>query len=165
VDLDLVARVARRRPQWQFVFIGDSTVDLSAFKSIANVHFLGPRPYRDLPRYCRTLDVAIIPFKVNELTRAANPIKLREYLAAGLGVVSTPLPEVQAYAHLVEIADGPEEFEAGIARVLQAGDEARRQRARAVRGESWPRKLKEICHHLMDGRQQAVSAASEMPRV
>ena len=161
VDLELVAAVARRRPLWHFVFLGDSSVDLSAAGGLANVHFLGPKPYRRLPCYCRQFDAAMIPFKVNDLTRSANPIKLREYLAAGLGVVSTPLPEVEAYRGLVEIADGPEGFAAAIERLLHAGDKARRQRVEAMRREDWPVKLEQICECLMNGRRQASAAAAE----
>jgi glycosyltransferase involved in cell wall biosynthesis len=55
---------------------------------------LGRRDYRDLPAYCARFDAALLPFRINPMTRSINPIKLREYLAAGLPVVSTPLPEV-----------------------------------------------------------------------
>jgi len=157
VDMDLVAAVARRRPIWQFIFIGDAAVDLSAFRELRNVHFLGRKDYSLLPQYCRQLDAAIIPFKVNELTIAVNPIKLREYLAAGLGVVSTPLPEVAAYRKLVEIADGPEQFEAAIERVLQAKDELRRKRMERMRQESWPVRLRQICECLMSTSRPGVT--------
>ena len=148
-DLDLVAAVARRRPNWHFVFIGDVAVQTGDAGSLNNVHFLGPRGYDELPGYCRQLDAAMIPFKVNELTRSVNPIKLREYLAAGLGVVSTPLPEVRGFNGLVEIAAGPDEFAAAVERILRTGDRKRRERMDAVRGESWPRKLEAICGRLM----------------
>ena len=105
VDLDLLAEVARRRPDWHVVLLGDSTVDLSPYRSLANMHFLGPKPYGELPAWCRGFDVGLIPFKLNPLTHAVNPIKLREYLAAGLPVVSTPLPEVERYAQGVEEVD------------------------------------------------------------
>ena len=86
VDLELLAEVARRLAGWHFLLIGDSTVDLTPYRSLPNMHFLGRRPYEQLPAYCRCFDVGLIPFRVNELTRAVNPIKLREYLAAGLPV-------------------------------------------------------------------------------
>ncbi len=148
VDLELVRAVAARRRPWQFVLLGDSTVDLSAFGALENVHFLGRRPYAALPAYCRGLDAAMIPFKLNELTRSVNPIKLREYLSAGLGVVSTALPEVERYRGLVEIADTPAAFEAAVDRILHAGPDAQRARVRAMRNETWQRKLEEICAHL-----------------
>ncbi|RLB66809.1 MAG: glycosyltransferase family 1 protein, partial [Deltaproteobacteria bacterium] len=107
VDVDLLAQVAKKHSDWHFVLIGDadSSVDLNRYRTMPNMHFLGRKEYTDLPAYCQYFDVGLIPFKVNELTYAVNPIKLREYLSAGLPVVSTPMPEVQLYDLLVEIAD------------------------------------------------------------
>ncbi|HUU60380.1 MAG TPA: glycosyltransferase [Phycisphaerae bacterium] len=164
VDLDLVAAVARRRPAWQFVFLGGSTVDLSPFRALENVHFLGARPYASLPAYCRQMDAAMIPFKVNNLTRAVNPIKLREYLAAGLGVVSTPLPEVRRYEHLVEIGDGADAFDAALERVLHTDGDAREERVRAMQRETWPRKVRQICEHLKAPRRHAAAKGPEGAR-
>ncbi len=150
VDIDLLYRIARKRPEWHFVIIGDadSSVDLNRYRSLANMHFLGRRPYTDLPAYCRQFDVGLIPFQVNDLTYAVNPIKLREYLAAGLPVVSTPMPEVKLYEHLVEIAAGVDDFERAIERCLQGGVAERAARSAAMAGETWPAKLEEISARL-----------------
>lgn len=148
VDLDLLAEVARRRPDWHVVLLGDSTIDLSTYRSIPNLHFLGRKPYEQLPAYCRHFDVGLIPFRVNELTRAVNPIKLREYLAAGLPVVSSPLPEVRLYERLIEIAASPEEFVAGVERALGEGPARRSERRDAMSGETWPAKVERISREL-----------------
>jgi len=149
VDLDLLAEVARRRPNWHIVLIGDadSNVDLAAYRSAANLHFLGPRAYADLPAHCRHWDVGLI--RVNELTRAVNPIKLREYLAAGLPVVSTPLPEVKACGAWVHVAAGPQAFAAAIEAALAEGEPAaRRRRSQAMAKETWPAKVEQIAARL-----------------
>ncbi|MHB8861982.1 MAG: glycosyltransferase [Pirellulaceae bacterium] len=149
VDLDLLAAVARRQPEWHIVLIGDSTVDLAPYQSLPNMHFLGRKPYAELPAYCRHFDIGLIPFKLNELTRAVNPIKLREYLAAGLPVVSTPLPEVRAYQQWVYLADGPEEFIHGVASGLNGQPGApRAARALEVSCETWQGKLEQISDYL-----------------
>lgn len=152
VDLDLLAEVARLRPDWHVVLIGDadSTVDLSPFRSVANMHFLGHRPYADLPAYCRGFDVGLIPFRMNELTKAVNPIKLKEYLAAGLPVVSTPLPEVVAWTGPAHVADSAGTFVDAIAKALDAGGEGRAALSGTMAAEVWPRKLDTICRHLSD---------------
>jgi glycosyltransferase involved in cell wall biosynthesis len=95
VDLEIVRHLAVSRPEWSLLLIGkvEAGVDTSALRKLTNVHILGRRPYQSLPAYCKAFDIAILPFVVNELTLAANPLKLREYLAAGLPVVATPLPE------------------------------------------------------------------------
>jgi glycosyltransferase involved in cell wall biosynthesis len=167
VDLDLLAEVARKRPDWHVVLIGDSTTDLAPYQSLSNMHFLGRKPYADLPAYCKEFNIGLVPFKINDLTKAVNPIKLREYLAAGLPVVSTPLPEAKRCSAWVRVASNSEEFiEAVLAELAQAdgasstgealvsgpqdGQGADAQsRSAAVSSETWPAKLDEISQHLM----------------
>lgn len=138
IDLDLLAKMARMHADWSIVLIGKSVVDTSSLMSLPNIYLLGRRPYEALPGYCRAFDVAIIPFEVNELTRNVNPIKLREYLSAGLPVVSTDLPEVKFYGDQAYVARGHDEF---ISRVEQAiredSAEARRRRSDSMRRETW----------------------------
>ncbi len=148
VDLDLVADVARKRPDWHFVFLGDSRQDLGPYRRLSNVHFLGPKPYEDLPAYCKCFDAGMIPFRINKLTRAVNPIKLREYLAAGLPVVSTPLPEVQRYGSLVHVGATAGEFEAAIESALGGDAAAARRRSLAMESDTWEEKLRQISLHL-----------------
>jgi len=152
VDLDLLAEVARIRRDWHFVLIGESTVDLAPYRKVPNIHFLGRKKYEELPGYCKQFDVGLIPFKINELTRAVNPIKLREYLAAGLGVVSTPLPEVKLYERLVYIADTADTFVAAIESALGADSKARQKRIEAMKHESWSEKLAYICNRFEQGK-------------
>src|SRR5207253_7900239 len=95
VDLQLIRHVADAFSGGTVVLIGNSTTDMKSIEGARNIRFLGRKPYADLPRYAKAFDVALMPFKVNELTLASNPLKVREYLAAGLPVVSTALPEVE----------------------------------------------------------------------
>ena len=89
--------------------------------------------------------MGIIPFRVNTLTVRANPLKLREYLAAGLPVVSTPLPEVARYNGLVGLADSVEGFLAAIEAALGQRSEAMaRRRVEAMQDESWAARVEEI---------------------
>jgi glycosyltransferase involved in cell wall biosynthesis len=150
VNVDLLAEVAGRRRDWHFVLIGDadSSVDLGTYRRLPNMHFLGRKNYDDLPSYCRHFDVGLIPFRVNELTHAVNPIKLREYLAAGLPVVSTPMPEVEHYRKLVEIAESSGDFEGAVVRCLEEDEERRRDRSRAMAEETWSRKMDAIGRRL-----------------
>ena len=144
VDVDLMAEVARRRPEWHFVLLGDSSVNLTPYQTLPNLHFLGRKPYAALPGYCKGFDVGLIPFKINQLTLAVNPIKLREYLAAGLPVVSTPLPEVKLYQELIGLGDSPESFEAGIQNCLAGAGASREARSALMSREDWKGKLQLI---------------------
>jgi glycosyltransferase involved in cell wall biosynthesis len=143
IDLELIAEVARQRPAWTVVLIGKANVDTSALRALPNVRLLGQKPYDMLPDYCRAFDVGIIPFRIDTLTVRANPLKLREYLAAGLPVVSSDLPEVRKYAGLVRLATGRDAFIAAIEAALA---EPRHGAARAAEmmPESWEARVEQI---------------------
>jgi glycosyltransferase involved in cell wall biosynthesis len=150
VDVDLLAQVADKRSDWHFVLIGDAdtSVDLSRYRSMPNMHFLGRKPYAELPAFCQHIDVGLIPFKVNELTYSVNPIKLREYLSAGLPVVSTPMPEVQLYDLLVEIATTTDEFVRSIETCLKNTEADCAARVTAMTTETWPVQLEKVTNGL-----------------
>jgi glycosyltransferase involved in cell wall biosynthesis len=145
IDLELIAALARRRPDWTVVLIGKASVDVGALRELPNVKLLGRRPYESLPGYCKGFTVGLIPFAVNELTRNVNPIKLREYLSAGLPVVSTALPEVQAYSESCHVAGSTEAFiEACEAAVRGDTPELRRRRSDAMARETWQAKIEDL---------------------
>jgi hypothetical protein len=110
VDLDLLDYVARERPQWGIVLAGKRNVpDHSVFHR-PNVRFIGPIPYLELPLLLRGLDVCLVPFKKNALTKAADTIKIFEYLSAGRRVVSTDFEQAKEFSQFVSVAATQEEF-------------------------------------------------------
>src|SRR5690349_7342882 len=114
---------------------------------LSNVHFLGRKPYAQRPGYCKAFDVALMPFKWNELTLNANPLKVREYLAAGLPCVSTPLPEVEKVG-LCRLARTPEEAVQQVEECLREGAGPSRERAQQIFHESWQARVEEIRRHV-----------------
>jgi glycosyltransferase involved in cell wall biosynthesis len=95
MDRDLLALVADADPAWQVVVIGPVVkIDPRSLPRRPNLHYLGPRPYEELPAYMAGWDVALMPFAQNEATRFISPTKTLEYLAAGRPVVSTPIRDV-----------------------------------------------------------------------
>ncbi len=148
VDQDLLVRLARAIRPASVVLIGRADVPVDALRAEPNVFVLGPRPFADLPRYLAHCEAGLIPFRVSELTRAVNPIKLREMLAAGCPVVSTALPEVARYAAPdgVVVADDAEAFIAGVRRFLERPltDAARAALSAGMRAETWTAKVAEI---------------------
>jgi UDP-galactopyranose mutase len=114
MDLELLAAVADLRPDWQLIILGPVVkIDPAHLPRRANLHFLGGKPYTQLPAYVAGWDVALMPFARNESTRFISPTKTPEYLAAGKPVVSTSIRDVvRPYGDLglVRIADTPEDF-------------------------------------------------------
>jgi glycosyltransferase involved in cell wall biosynthesis len=121
---------------------------VSRLKKVRNVHILGPRPYRELPSFCKAFDVALMPFRINELTLNANPLKVREYLAAGLPVVSTAIPEVEQLG-LCFVGKDHQGFLAQLPRALES-PMSRRERSERMKGESWAARLEEIRSHVRE---------------
>ncbi len=123
VDFELIAAVAKARPDWHWVLIGQVGEGQHETRSgrlrLPNVHLLGPRPYQRLPDYLGGFDVATIPCPANPYTAAMFPMKFFEYLAAGLPVVASHVPALEPFAHLHEQANTPQQFAAAIARMLR----------------------------------------------
>ncbi len=138
IDFELVRYVAQARPDWSVVMIGPVIFDAGSLPSLPNLYFLGGRELRDLPKYVKGFSVCIIPYKLVDRTIYANPLKLRQYLASGKPVVSTPLPEVMRYGGLVRIGKSPEEYVRHIEYLMDYDTpKDSRERMDAVREESW----------------------------
>ncbi len=139
VDMDLVAETARAIPEASLVLVGDATCSMDELVAMPNVHWLGYQPYERIPALGRSFDVALMPWLDNDWIRYANPIKLKEYLALGLPVVSTDYPEVHHGNGHVAVARDRAEFTDLVRRHLaDPGDAETRQARRAsVLGATW----------------------------
>jgi len=145
VDLSIFRSLAEAHPEWSIVLVGKAGTNLTELRGLPNIHLLGQKPYSDLPAYCRGFDVGILPFRMNHLTMRANPLKLREYLAAGLPVVATPLPEVARYEGLVSLAAEAREFIGQVEDALgHRSDAEARRRVDAMRSEGWRARVEQI---------------------
>jgi glycosyltransferase involved in cell wall biosynthesis len=153
LDVDLLLDLARSRPDWSFALVGpvgagDPSTDVSPLRSVPNVHLLGLRPYDDLPTVLRGADAALIPYALNELTASIFPMKVYEYLAAGLPVVATPLPSLRDVEGIVT-ADDAGSTAARLEELLQSdGPAAREERSRIAAGHSWDARIDEIAAAL-----------------
>jgi UDP-galactopyranose mutase len=176
MDLDLVRAVAARRPNYHFVMIGPVVkIDPATAPRGPNIHYLGLKPYDDLPAYLGGWDAAMLPFAHNDATRFISPTKTPEYLAAGCPVVSTSIRDVvRPYGErgLVQVADTPEAFAAAIDASL--GDVGRRSVARAgawLARMSWDRTwaamnaLVEAASRRQPGRTPRRVPGGQRPRV
>ncbi|CAA9214372.1 MAG: Glycosyltransferase [uncultured Acidimicrobiales bacterium] len=110
IDLDLVAAIADALPDWDVEMVGPvAKIDLATLPTRPNLRWCDARPYAELPAVMAGFDVALMPFALNEATRSISPTKTLEYLAAGLPVASTRVPDVVAdYGTVVALCDdGP----------------------------------------------------------
>lgn len=149
VDFELLAHVARKRPAWQIVLIGQQLGDLSALEGLSNVHLLGQKPHHELPAYCKGFDVGMIPYRIDERMTFVNPLKLREYLSAGVPVVSTPVPEVARFSKLARVAATPDEFVAACEAALgETSDAQRRARSDAMKNETWSARVENVARTI-----------------
>lgn len=149
IDFELIEWLARQRPQWSFLLIGHEAADCSALRALANVHLAGARPYSELPNWARAFDAAIIPYRLNRQVANANPLKLREYLAAGKPVVSVRNPEIEKFAKWVRIADNRAAFLAALDEaVLDQSADASASRMAAVADQSWDRRVNDVVERV-----------------
>lgn len=149
VDFDLLERLARDLPDAQFVLVGDSTSAMERLTAHANIHWLGFRPYEEIPRYGAGLDVALMPWRDNEWIRNCNPIKLKEYLALGLPVVSSDFPEVRRYASVVRIARDPDDFVSLVAASIEDGGLGSPDlRRKSVSEASWDARTEQLLRRV-----------------
>ena len=148
LDLPLLAELARLRPTWSFALVGpvglgDPRTDISALETVRNISLLGPRAYDELPAVLRGADAAMIPYLRNDLTDGIFPMKVFEYLAAGVPVVATDLP---ALANVPQVATASDAV--GLASLLDTAVDAdpqlRAQLSSAAAGHSWDSRLEQI---------------------
>ena len=145
IDLDLIADLAERRPDWTFLLIGRLAVNPGRLKALPNVVFAGPQPYRSLPAWAKAFDVAIIPYRLTRQVMNAAPLKLREYLATGKPVVAVPAPEITRFAGLVRLARGADQFINAIEHVLASDTDAdRARRMAATSSMTWDARISEV---------------------
>jgi len=149
LDVQLLAEVAKLRPDWSIVLVGprgagDPTGDLSPLDNAPNIHMIGPRPANDLPKVLRGADIGLIPYAINDLTRSVFPMKVYEYLAAGLPVLATPLPALDG-VEAIETVGSAEELLAAAERELAADSpKVRQTRSMDAASHSWEARLEEI---------------------
>jgi glycosyltransferase involved in cell wall biosynthesis len=155
VDFDLLEEVARLRRQWTVLLIGPETSETaSALGQVArlpNVHWIGARPYSDLPKYVAAFDVGLIPYLSNAYTRSCFPLKLYEYLAAGKPVVATGVPELAGMEPDVVLVDGAERVVAAVEAALERlGDADSERRMQLAAQNSWDTRTDRLLE-LVDG--------------
>ncbi|MGZ9269387.1 MAG: FAD-dependent oxidoreductase [Candidatus Binatia bacterium] len=112
IDLPLLDRMARERPEWQLIMVGPVTkINQSDLPRHPNLHYLGQQSYDQLPAFLAGWDVCLLPFALNDSTRFISPTKTLEYMAAEKPIVSTPITDVaEPYGDIVHLGDSADAF-------------------------------------------------------
>lgn len=138
LDQELIEAVVRSHPDWTFEFIGPVRVPFDRIQALPNTRFLGPCPYPDLPEATAHWDGAWMPFVIDDHIRAANPLKMREYLAAGFPIACTDFPEAHRAGAPLGIIDDVASFARWIRDDVRRDERTRRSARRdAVRPHTW----------------------------
>lgn len=155
LDYGLIRDLAIAAPEVNFVFAGRIAPEVAqkveSLSDLPNLHFVGERPYSELPHLIKYFDVCLIPFVIDELIKSVNPIKLYEYLAAGRKTLSTPLPEVVASRKegIIETAEGAEEFCRTLKHMLGADPAlAVAECQRIARDHTWEQRVESACEAI-----------------
>ncbi|MBO8159800.1 glycosyltransferase [Thermosyntropha sp.] len=144
LDLELIEKLANAFPKCNIVMLGP-LYNVTQVPERPNIHWLGYKDYNDLPAYAQMFDVGIVPFKVTGMVEAVNPIKMWEYMAVGMPIVSVSIPEAEKYPELVYTAANHEEFIENVIKALNENDlEKRSRRLLTARENSWILRAQEI---------------------
>lgn len=153
LDYTLIAEVARALPHWRFVLIGRIETDIFEIEQIDNIEIFPPVPHHELPSYVQHWNVSWLPFLDCDQIKSCNPLKLKEYLASGRPVISTPFQAVDRYRHVVDIVRNSHELIAAIERCAQphlnTTDQMKRQRT-VVANESWLAKADGVSQLILE---------------
>ncbi len=150
INLPALAGLAESRPDWSLALVGDvmaagCEAELDRLTRLPNVRLLGAQPASAVPATVAGWDLGLIPYRLSDETRFASPLKMYEYLAAGLPVVAADVPAVREFAAFVEVVDEGGDWTLAVERAL-AGDtpQARTARRRAVQSHSWDARVETL---------------------
>lgn len=149
LDFGMIASIARIRPDWHFVFVGeigegDPLTDTSEITGLGNLHFMGGQPYQSLPGWLKGMDVTILPNRLNEYTKSMFPMKFFEYLAAGRPVVATDLHALSAWGDIAALTKDEAGFTAAIARALEGDVPPLKRRLDAARSHTYESRMEKM---------------------
>ncbi len=166
IDPAILDAMARAHPEWSIVMVGPIVkIAPDSLPRHPNLHFLGQRPYAELPAHLAGWDVCLLPFALNDATRFISPTKTLEYMAAGRPIVSTPITDVaEPYGRIVHLAATPRAFVAACERALAEPVEARAHREAGMR-EVLARTSWDITVAAMDARLEALELGEDLQPV
>lgn len=150
LDFGLLASVAEQFRGGSLVMIGPHAYSPPEFGKLPNIHFLGQKPYEELPRYLAGLDVLLLPYVDDAMIRQSGPLKLRECLASGKPTVSIDVPEVRALEPHVRVASDRPDFIQAVRQALEepSASDVTRLRQQSVESDGWDSRARQLASYL-----------------
>lgn len=154
IDLDLLEQVAAAKPDISFVMIGPVVkIEEADLPNHDNIYYLGGKPYQELPAYLKAIDIAMMPFALNESTQFISPTKTLEYIAALKPIISTPIYDVKRdYNKVLSIVENAEDFIAAIEKYIAESEEEQKNRYRQyeeiLQAVSWDKTVAGMQHNI-----------------
>lgn len=150
IDFKLVAQLARKFSEAQFVFVGPVWPDaeIDTVNDLENVHFPGKVSYEALPGVLSTFNVGIIPHKVNAFTASMNPLKLYEYLSVGIPVVTTPVAGIETFDKNVYTAASAEFGKKLEIAFSEASERLALERKKEAQKHSWQERVQTMISYI-----------------
>ncbi len=172
MDQDLLAAAAGRLPHVSFALVGPIQTDVSRLARCPNVHLFEARAHREVPRYIKGFDIGLVPYRLTEYTANVYPTKLNEYLAMGIPVVATDLPEIQRFnaehGHVVAVARTCDAFVGAIQEAIEKTSPAETERRlKAAQENSWEARISrmsDLIEEALAARRAAVRRWEETLR-
>ncbi len=170
MDFELIAQTATRMPDVSFVLVGPRQCDTTSISLLPNVHLLGARSHDELPSYIKGFDLGLVPYRSSAYTANVYPTKLNEYLAMGIPVVATDLPEIRRFnaehGPCVAVATGPGQMVEAITTALEREPSPERERRIAIaRENSWQARIAKMSALIVEALDRSEPAKDRWEKV
>jgi glycosyltransferase involved in cell wall biosynthesis len=166
LDLPMLKELAQENPAWSLVFLGEVRVveqaeTWQALLAMPNVHYLGLVEISQVPHYLKGFQVGLMPYVQNRHAEHISPLKLYDYLAAGLPVASLDIPAAREFEPYIHLADSPQDFARAVrAALADTAPERRQARRRIAAQHTWEARAQQLSDLI-----QAQLVANEAKRV
>ena len=150
LNLDMLKELAQENPEWSLVFLGlvnaSKTAETwQALQAMPNVHYLGPVVWSQVPHYVKGFDVGLMPYVQDRHSEAISPLKLYDYLAAGLPIASMDIPAAREFSPYIHLADSPRNFAQAVrAALADTTPECRRARRKVAAQHTWEARVEQL---------------------
>jgi glycosyltransferase involved in cell wall biosynthesis len=151
LNLIMLKELAQAHPHWSLVFLGEVGVSgqqaevWRTLQTLPNVHHIGPVEWSQVPHYVKGFDVGLLPYVQDDHSENISPMKLYDYLAAGLPVVSVDIPAAREFSQYIHFADNPQCFSQAVQAALADKTAERRQaRLNLAAQHSWQARAEQI---------------------